>query len=209
MSLSPRCVEELGCSWLPRPSGELFYENSGSDWDHLDFRINSNSCRDIHGCESKSYSLPSLPLKKALASPKDSLELDFLNHHEKLLSWPQSVFVCSKDIIVSGGRFLCQLTGCAGWGFWSLESPDVTQREVVWVGLVYCLQDFAAGCSAALDLEWLLEFHSSCQRMRQRAFPPYLHPAISRLWQTNKQTKHRAGRIWSHPWRKLHYYNFQ
>lgn len=109
---------------------------------------------------------------------------------------------------------------CVGWGCSRVRGGCGSQMykggKQEWVELVYFLHSSAAGCGPAMDLEWLLEFHSSCQWMRQRVFLSYsphppTHPHHHHLQalenkKTNQQ-KIKTGQrwlTWSHQWRKSH-----
>lgn len=101
-----------GACWN-NPTGNC-YGDTDSYRDCLHFRINSNSCRGIiPGCELKWYNLPSFPLRKTLASPKGSLELKLLDHHDVV----QTIICCLQQIHCPSLQW-CSLAGdrCAEWG---------------------------------------------------------------------------------------------
>lgn len=113
-------------------------------------------------------------------------------------------FVQSNYIILHSSTVLCPLTCCVGRGCSRVGGgggcePQMYNRgKEEWVELVYFPLSSAAGCLPAMDLEWLLEFHSSCQWMKQSMFPSYcplpLNCHLQALDNSNKQINKNQNR---------------
>lgn len=152
-----------------------------------------------------------LSLEEDVGAPKGSLKLDFLNHHEKLLPWTQSLFVAvvvgSKYIILCSSGFLSLSVSWpsaedegvleSGGG---CESPDVEQKEVgvggtclLPAGLCYwTLTSYEFGVAARISLQLLVAEAKSVPILPA----PWQLQALEE--QTNKQQTNTRGVIGNH-----------